>query len=68
MEEALAKYETVDDAMDEIRKLNVDSYASSSDSEDPKKIVNEGELENYLTEGWDVQNILPSGRILIKRI
>ena len=34
MEEALAKHETVDDAMDEIRKLHVDSHNSGGDSED----------------------------------
>jgi len=36
-------------------------------SEDPKKIVSEEELERYLAEGWDVQTVLPSGKILIKR-
>jgi len=35
--------------------------------EDPKKIVSEEELERYLAEGWDVQMILPSGKILIKK-
>ena len=34
---------------------------------DPKKIVNEKELERYLAEGWDVQLILPSGKIIIRR-
>jgi len=36
-------------------------------SEDPKKIVSEEELERYLAEGWDVQTVLPSGKILISR-
>lgn len=35
---------------------------------DPKKIVNETELEYYLAEGWDVQTVLPSGRILIRKV
>lgn len=35
---------------------------------DPKKIVDEGELEKYLAQGWDVQTVLPSGRILIRRV
>ena len=35
---------------------------------DPKKIVTEDELEQYLAEGWDIQTVLPSGRIIIKRI
>jgi len=34
---------------------------------DPKKIVGEDELERYLAQGWDVQTILPSGRILIRK-
>jgi hypothetical protein len=34
---------------------------------DPKKIINEGELERYLAEGWDVQTLLPSGKILIRK-
>jgi hypothetical protein len=38
------------------------------ESGDPKKIVSERELEGYLAEGWDVQMILPSGRILLRRM
>ena len=34
---------------------------------DPKKIVSEQELERYLSEGWDVQTVLPSGRILLRK-
>ena len=37
------------------------------ENEDPKKIINENELEHYLTDGWDIQTILPSGKILIKK-
>ena len=68
VEEALAKYETVDDAMDEIRKLSLAGYKLRENPDnDPKKIVDEGELESHLAEGWDVQTVLPSGRILIKK-
>jgi len=35
------------------------------DDDDPKKIVSEEELERYLEDGWDVQTVLPSGKILI---
>ncbi|MHA1632269.1 MAG: site-specific integrase [Candidatus Freyarchaeota archaeon] len=35
--------------------------------DDPKKIVEEHELERYLAEGWDVHTVLPSGKILIKK-
>ncbi len=34
---------------------------------DPKKIVSEHELAPYLDAGWNVQTVLPSGRILIQR-
>jgi hypothetical protein len=68
VEEALAKYETVDEAMDEIRKLSLEGYKLRENSNnDPKKIVDEEELEEYLADGWDVQAVLPSGRILIKK-
>ncbi len=33
----------------------------------PKKIVGEEELESYLADGWDVQTVLPSGRIMIRK-
>lgn len=68
VEEALAKYETVDEAMNEIRKLTLEGYkVSEKSNNDPKKIIDEDELENYLDEGWDVETVLPSGRILIKK-
>ena len=37
--------------------------AGKDRSIDPRKIVDEDELERYLSEGWDIQAILPSGRI-----
>jgi len=40
---------------------------SNKKDSDPKKIVSEGELELYLAEGWDVQTVLPSGKILIRK-
>ena len=40
---------------------------SNKKDEDPKKIVSEGELELYLAEGWDVQTVLPSGKILVRK-
>ncbi|RLI46746.1 site-specific integrase [Candidatus Bathyarchaeota archaeon] len=39
----------------------------ASNKKDPKKIVGEGELELYLAEGWDVQTVLPSGKILVRK-
>ena len=68
VEEALAKYATVDDAMEEIRKLSLEGYKlRENPNSDPKKVIDEGELENYLARGWDVQTVLPSGRILVKK-
>ncbi|NHV97393.1 MAG: tyrosine-type recombinase/integrase [Thaumarchaeota archaeon] len=52
--------EEIEAIQNEIKKLrSVDS--------DPKKIISEDELEHYLAEGWDVQTVLPSGRILIRK-
>jgi len=47
-----------------IMKLNMEKRNSNND---PKKIVNENELERFLAQGWDVQTVLPSGKILIRK-
>jgi len=39
IEEALAKYKTVDEAMNEIRKLSLESYKVNKSNSDPKRIV-----------------------------
>jgi hypothetical protein len=68
VEEALAKYETVDEAMEEVRKLSLDGYRlRENPNSDPKKIISESELERHLAQGWDVQTVLPSGKILIRK-
>jgi len=68
VEEALAKYETVDHAMEEIKKLSLESYKlKRNPGGDPQKMVSEEQLENYLAQGWNVQTVLPSGRIVIKK-
>ena len=55
--------------MEEIRKLSLEDYKVRENPNcDPKKIIDEGELEKYLAEGWNVQTVLPSGRILIKKV
>lgn len=54
--------------MDEIRKLSLEGYRlRESPDIDLKKVVDEGELERYLAGGWDVQTVLPSGRIIIRK-
>jgi integrase len=68
VEEALAKYRTVDEAMDEIKRLSAEGYKlRENTNSDPRKVVGEAELERYLAEGWDVQTVLPSGRILLRK-
>jgi len=68
VEEALATYATVDEAMDEIRKISLEGYKLKENANgDPKKIVSEEDLERYLAEGWDFVSVLPSGRILIRK-
>jgi integrase len=52
--------EEIETIQNEIKKLR-------AGGSDPKKIVGEDELEHYLSEGWDVQTVLPSGRILIRK-
>lgn len=68
VEEALAKYASVDDAIEEIRKLSLESYRlRENPKKQPKKIIGEDDLENYLRKGWDVQTVLSSGKILVTK-
>ena len=68
VEEALAKYASVDDALEEIRKLSLEgSRLRENPKKDPKKIIDENDLENYLEKGWDVQTVLSSGKILVTK-
>jgi hypothetical protein len=55
-----------------VRKLEP-RLEHAKDNGDPpsaalRRIVCEDKLERYLAEGWDVQTVLPSGRILIRRL
>lgn len=34
---------------------------------DPKKVITEDELEQYLADGWDIDAVLPSGKIVVKK-
>jgi len=53
--------EEIEAIQNEIKKLR-------SENNDPKKIVTEDELPKYLADEWDVQTVLPSGKILIRKI
>jgi len=48
-------------------KLGAEAVQERKDNSDPKMIIDEERLEEYLAEGWDVQTVLPSGRILIRK-
>jgi hypothetical protein len=50
-----------------IDPLRIDTLVQKTENDDPKKIVAERELERHLSEGWDVQTVLPSGKILIRK-
>jgi integrase len=50
-----------------IDPLRIDTLTRKENNGDPKKIVSERELERHLAEGWDVQTVLPSGKILIRK-
>ncbi len=52
---------------EEIQALQNEMKKLRNIEDDPKRIVDEEELEGYLERGWDVQAILPSGRIIIKK-
>jgi hypothetical protein len=49
-----------------IQPMKIEAPKTKSNG-DPKIIVDEKRLDHYLKEGWDVQMILPSGRILIRK-
>jgi len=55
------------EAEEEIQAIQNEIKKMKSGNDDPKKIVSEDELDHYLAEGWDVQTVLPSGKILIRR-
>jgi integrase len=50
-----------------IDKMEVKNSKNRDAPEDPKLIVKEDELEKYLNDGWDIQTVLPSGKILIRK-
>ena len=54
-------------SIDEEIELFESEIKKARENPDPKRIVREEELEEYLVKGWDVQTVLPSGRILIRK-
>jgi len=56
----LSQEEEIQIIQNEIKRLR-------AGNNDPKKIVSEKELERYLAEGLDVQTVLPSGKIVVRK-
>jgi hypothetical protein len=50
-----------------IDPLRIDAMTAKRENGDPKKIVAEDELARHLADGWDVQTVLPSEKILIRK-
>lgn len=81
VENALAKYEKADEAMEEIRKLSLDSHGrdnkrndsevhsgSSHSQRNSYRIAKgEGKLINSLNNGWDLVKELPEDKFILKR-
>lgn len=64
VEEALAKYKTVDESMNEIRKLSVKDYKNNNGRH---KVVSEDQLIQHLDEGWGVVRDLNHGKIILRK-
>jgi integrase len=81
VEEALAKYEHVDEALEEIKKLSLESYKESNErindddcngkgncrKHEVKLIRGEQRLIRFLSEGWDLIKELSNDRFLLKK-
>jgi len=54
-------------AEEEIALLESEMKKMREGANDPQTIVDEGDLENHLSHGWEFVSVLPSNRILIRR-
>ncbi|MBA7650225.1 hypothetical protein ES703_58027 [subsurface metagenome] len=52
---------------EEISFLEIEMKKRREGEDDPQIIVDEGDLENHLSHGWEFVSVLPSNRILIRR-
>ena len=52
---------------EEIQAIQYQIKKIRQGNNDPKKIITEDELEDYLSKGWDIQLVLPSGKIVIRK-
>ena len=81
VEDALAKYEKPDEAMEEIRKLDLDSHGKSKESDvtelrngnrhnqrkNYRIVKGEGKLINSLNSEWDLVKELPEDKFILKK-
>ena len=77
VEEVLAKYERVDEALEEIKKLSLESYKESDETdcngeENCKRhevtiVQGEQRLVKLLSEGWDLVKELSNDRFVLKK-
>ena len=78
IEEALAKYERVDDALEQIKKLNTDSYKQAESQEERQsKLLGEkrqvrmvhGEqtLIRFMNDGWDLVEKLADEKFVMQK-
>ena len=76
VEEALAKYERVDEALEEIKKLSLESYKESEETDcngqgnckrhKVKIVQGEQKLIKFLSEGWDLVKELSKDRFVLR--
>ena len=67
IEEILAKYRSVDEAMDEIRKLREEVTLPNGGRRYRAKMVDADELVRYVEEGWEVVCELRDGRVVVRK-
>ena len=80
VEEALAKYEHIDEALEEIKKLSLESYKESDERNNEdcsgngncrmhevKIVQGEQRLVRFLSEGWDLIKDLSNDRFVLKK-
>lgn len=66
IEKILAKYKSVNETMNEMRKLKEEMLPNRG-RKTQVKLVSEKELVTYLEMGWEIVKELRSGKIVIKR-
>jgi len=67
VEEVLAKYRSVDEAMDEIRKISANPHKRREERKYEAKLIDESELLSHVEDGWDIIRELSDGRLVIRK-